>query len=176
MSAVQFWLDPKYPDAKLPEFGSELASGMDVFSAEDCELQGFGLALSENPSPGAVAVMSNQGGAWLTLVAPKPRLVHTGIWLAGLEKDHELQVRSRSGNTLKCSFFVMNGPGTVDADYRAEVGCIIEYLGTGIFQIKKGQKIAQLVEMQIVRSRIEQVSEIVDQTKRGTGGFGSTGA
>jgi dUTP pyrophosphatase len=173
MSKVQFWFDPKYPDAKLPEFGSEQASGMDVFAAEDCELQGFGLALSENSSPGAVPV-SNTG--WLTLVAPKPTLVHTGIWLAGLEKGHELQVRSRSGNTLKCSFFVMNEPGTVDSDYRAEVGCILEYLGTGKYQVKKGQKIAQLVEMQVVRSMIERVDQIVDLTKRGTGGFGSTGA
>src|SRR3990172_6073221 len=132
MSAVQFWLNlEQYPNAKLPEFGSELASGMDFFAAEDCELQGFELQMSFEESPGAVGPLN---GKWLTLVAPKPTLVHTGVWLARLEKHHELQVRSRSGNTLKCNFFVANQPGTVDPDYLGEVCAIIEYFGSGKYQ------------------------------------------
>ena len=172
MSAVQFWLDPKYPAAKLPEFGSELASGMDVFAAEDIEMQGFELQMSLEESPGAVGPLN---GKWLSVVPPKPTIINTGIWLAGLEKNHELQVRSRSGNTLKCSFFVGNQPGTVDEDYLGPVNVILIYIGAGKYFIKKGQKIAQIVECAIVRSRIEQVSEITKKTERGDKGFGSTG-
>jgi dUTP pyrophosphatase len=91
-----------------------------------------------------------------------------------LPPGYEAQVRSRSGLASKKSVFVLNSPGTIDPDYRGDVGVILQNLGTETFIIKPGDRIAQLVIGKIIESEIELVSK-VDDTVRGTNGFGSTG-
>jgi len=162
---VKFWLDPKYPNAKLPVRASKLASGMDVFAAEDCVLPGFRLEFT----------LWSLLCPWRILKLPKPTLVQTGLRIADMDPDCEIQVRSRSGNTLNKSFFVMNGPGTLDADFLGNVGVILLYTGAGSFYIKTGDKIAQFVVQKVERPTIVQVSEITRSTERAEGGFGSTG-
>lgn len=109
------------------------------------------------------------------LVIPpnETRLVKTGLYFA-VPRGFELQVRSRSGLALKKSVFVLNGVGTVDADYRGEVGVILHNAGAEDFVIETGDRIAQGVICPVVQAILHQV-ESLDETERGSGGFGSTG-
>ncbi|AEH00924.1 dUTP diphosphatase [Lacinutrix sp. 5H-3-7-4] len=100
-------------------------------------------------------------------------IVPTGLFLE-LPVGIEAQVRPRSGLAAKKGITVLNAPGTVDADYRGEVGVILINLSTQDFTIENGERIAQLVIAKHERVEWEQV-EILSQTKRGEGGFGSTG-
>ncbi|OIQ23546.1 dUTP diphosphatase [Lacinutrix sp. MedPE-SW] len=100
-------------------------------------------------------------------------IVPTGLFLE-LPVGSEAQVRPRSGLAAKKGITVLNAPGTVDADYRGEVGVILINLSTQDFTIENGERIAQLVIAKHERAEWEQV-EILSQTKRGEGGFGSTG-
>lgn len=101
------------------------------------------------------------------------RLVKTGIVIE-LPANTEAQVRPRSGLALKNGITVLNTPGTIDEGYRGEVGVILINHGNSVFEIKQGMKIAQMVVMPVIRVEIEEVNELTD-TKRGEGGFGSTG-
>lgn len=99
-------------------------------------------------------------------------LIKTGFSVA-VPEGYELQIRSRSGIALKKSVFVLNGIGTVDADYRSEVGVILHNSGEKSFTIEKGDRIAQGVIAPIIISNFQVVDEL-NNTER-TGGFGSTG-
>lgn len=101
-------------------------------------------------------------------------LIPTGLTLA-LPVDHEAQVRPRSGLALKYGITCLNSPGTIDADYRGEVGVILANLGTEPFVVRRGDRIAQMVIAPVTRGAFEMV-ETLDETARGAGGFGSTGA
>lgn len=101
-------------------------------------------------------------------------LIPTGLAIA-LPEGHEAQVRPRSGLALKFGITCLNSPGTVDADYRGEVGVILANLGSEPFVVRRGDRIAQLVVAPVLRARLEAV-EVLDDTARGEGGFGSTGA
>ena len=100
-------------------------------------------------------------------------LVPTGIFVA-LPAGYEAQVRPRSGLALKSGVTVLNAPGTIDADYRGEVGVILINLGNSDFTVKPGDRIAQFVVARYERVRWRPVVEL-GQTGRGEGGFGSTG-
>ena len=100
-------------------------------------------------------------------------LIPTGLYLE-LPLGVEAQVRSRSGLALKKGIAVLNAPGTVDADYRGEVGVILINLSTEDFPIKDGDRIAQLVLARHERESWQLVEEL-SSSDRGTGGFGSTG-
>ena len=110
------------------------------------------------------------------LVIPpgKRALVHTGLVML-LPPLYEAQVRPRSGLALKSGVTVLNTPGTIDAGYRGEVGVILINLGEEPFAVHKGDKIAQLVIAPVTQPTVEE-TELVDETDRGAGGFGSTGA
>ena len=110
------------------------------------------------------------------LVIPpgKRALVHTGLVML-LPPLYEAQVRPRSGLALKSGVTVLNTPGTIDAGYRGEVGVILINLGEEPFAVHKGDKIAQLVIAPVTQPIVEE-TELVDETDRGAGGFGSTGA
>ncbi len=101
------------------------------------------------------------------------RLVPTGLYIA-LPKGYEAQVRPRSGLALKHGITVLNTPGTIDADYRGELGVLLINFSQEDFVIEDGERIAQMVI-----ARHEQVSfvpvEILDETERGAGGYGHTG-
>ena len=100
-------------------------------------------------------------------------LVPTGLFIA-LPKGYEAQVRPRSGLAIKRGITVLNTPGTVDADYRGEVCVILVNLSQEPFEIVPGERIAQMVIARHEQVEWEQV-EVLDETSRGAGGFGSTG-
>jgi dUTP pyrophosphatase len=100
-------------------------------------------------------------------------IVKTGLFIA-LPAGLEAQVRPRSGLAAKKGITVLNSPGTVDADYRGEIGVILVNLSNEDFLIKDGERIAQLIIAKHEQIIWEEVS-ILDKTKRGEGGFGSTG-
>ena len=108
------------------------------------------------------------------IIKPGERvLVSTGIAIA-IPKGHEAQVRPKSGLALKHGISIVNTPGTVDCEYRGEIGVIAINLGNEDFKIEKGNKIAQMVFNKIEKADFEEVKEL-DDTTRGDGGFGSTG-
>lgn len=100
-------------------------------------------------------------------------LVPTGIYMA-LPAGTEAQVRPRSGLTYKKGISVLNAPGTIDADYRGEIGVILVNLSNDVVIIEPGERIAQLVLAKYEQIQWEQTSEL-SETVRGAGGFGSTG-
>lgn len=100
-------------------------------------------------------------------------LVKTGLYME-IPEGFECQVRSRSGLALKKGISVLNAPGTVDADYRGEVGVILINLSNETFVVEDGERIAQLVFAKVKQAKwIE--AEVLSETERGAGGFGSTG-
>jgi len=100
-------------------------------------------------------------------------LVKTGLFMA-LPKGYEAQVRPRSGLAIKKGITVLNAPGTIDADYRGEIGVILINLSNEDFQINDGDRIAQMVIAKYEQAQWIKVS-FLDKTSRGEGGFGSTG-
>ena len=133
-----------HPDAILPSYAHPSDAGMDVRSVED-----------------------------VTLAPGKRALVHTGLVML-LPPMYEAQVRPRSGLALKSGVTVLNTPGTIDSGYRGEVGVSLINLGETEFQVRKGDKIAQLVIAPVTQPDVAEVFEI-DETDRGSSGFGSTG-
>ena len=109
----------------------------------------------------------------ITLKPLERVIVKTGLFIA-LPAGLEAQVRPRSGLAAKRGITVLNSPGTVDADYRGEIGVILVNLSNEEFLVKDGERIAQLVIAKHVQITWKEVS-ILDKTKRGEGGFGSTG-
>lgn len=109
----------------------------------------------------------------LTLAPGSRAVVPTGLAIA-LPVGYEAQVRPRSGLALKDGITVLNSPGTVDADYRGEVGVIIANLGDQPFVVRRGTRIAQLVVTPVARLAWNEVDEL-PSSDRGSGGFGSTG-
>jgi dUTP pyrophosphatase len=108
------------------------------------------------------------------VVAPGERiLVPTGLVLE-IPKGFEGQVRARSGLALKKGLALANGVGTIDADYRGEVGVLVVNLGSEPVALARGDRIAQLVIAPVARATFEEAADLVD-TARGAGGFGSTG-
>ena len=100
-------------------------------------------------------------------------LVPTGLYIA-LPEGYEAQVRPRSGLALKKGITVLNSPGTIDADYRGEIGVILVNLSAEEFVIEDGERIAQMVIARYEQTEWELV-DTLDDTERGTGGFGHTG-
>lgn len=140
------WLDGANEDLPLPCYASSGASGMDVAAALNEPL------LLE---PGAIA------------------LVPSGFAVA-LPPGYELQVRPRSGLAIKHGVTVVNAPGTIDADYRGEVKVGLINLGQEPYLIQRGDRIAQLVLAQVSQAQVRLVDQL-DETERGSGGFGHSG-
>lgn len=135
-------------DLQFPKFHSDDAAGMDLVAA---------LAVDED-----------------IVLAPGARaLIPTGLALE-LPKGYEGQVRPRSGLALEFGVTVLNSPGTIDADYRGEIGVLLVNFGTGPFHIKRGARIAQLVVAKVERVALLE-SDDLGTTARGSKGFGSTG-
>ncbi len=122
---------------------------------------------------GAAAGLDLRADEACTLAPGERRLVPTGLAIE-LPPGHEGQVRPRSGLAVKHGIGMVNGPGTIDEDYRGEVGVVLVNLGREPFQIRRGDRIAQLVVAPVVRVDVQEVAEL-SGTERGDGGFGSTG-
>ncbi len=109
----------------------------------------------------------------VTLAPLERTIIKTGLFME-LPEGYEAQVRPRSGLAAKRGITVLNAPGTIDADYRGEVGVILVNLSNESFKIENGERIAQLVIAKHERAQWEPVTEL-SETARGDGGFGSTG-
>ena len=109
----------------------------------------------------------------VTLAPLERRLIPTGLRIA-LPRGYEAQVRPRSGLALKHGITVLNAPGTIDADYRGEVGVVLVNLSAEPFTINDGERIAQMVIARHEQAEWDEV-ESLDATSRGEGGFGHTG-
>jgi len=109
----------------------------------------------------------------ITLQPMERKLIPTGFYIS-LPEGYEAQIRPRSGLALKHGITVLNSPGTIDADYRGEIGVVLVNLSNGPFIINNGDRIAQMVI-----NKIEHIGwyvvDVLDETDRGTGGFGHTG-
>ena len=103
----------------------------------------------------------------------KSAIIPTGLAVA-LPKNYEIQIRPRSGLAAKKQVSVLNTPGTIDADYRGELKVILINLSNKIFIVERGLRIAQMVVCPVVKATLKEVAEL-EFTKRGSGGFGSTG-
>ena len=103
----------------------------------------------------------------------KSAIIPTGLTVS-IPKNYEIQIRPRSGLAAKNQISVLNTPGTIDADYRGELKVILINLSEKIFKIEKGLRIAQMVLCPVVKAVLKEVDEL-EQTERGSGGFGSTG-
>ncbi len=139
-------LNHDYDDLPLPSYASAGSAGMDVYAAVNKPF---------------------------VLEAGGIGLIPTSIAIA-LEPGFECQVRSRSGLALKHGIFALNAPGTIDSDYRGEVKIILANFGKDAFIIKRGDRIAQLVIASYQHIDWELVNKL-DETQRGSDGFGSTG-
>ena len=103
----------------------------------------------------------------------KSEIIPTGLAVA-IPKNFEIQIRPRSGLAAKSQISVLNTPGTIDADYRGELKVILINLSSKNFIVEKGLRIAQMVLCPIVKAKLREVKSL-ENTKRGSGGFGSTG-
>ena len=103
----------------------------------------------------------------------KSEIISTGLAVA-IPKNFEIQIRPRSGLAAKNQISVLNTPGTIDADYRGELKVILINLGDKSFIVEKGLRIAQMVICPVIKAKLKEVDSLED-TNRGSGGFGSTG-
>ena len=127
-----------------PTYATDGAAGLDVVAAED-----------------------------LTIEPGQRHAVATGFAIA-IPDGYEVQVRPRSGLALKHGITCLNTPGTIDHDYRGEVKVILANLGSEPFEVRRGERIAQLVPAPVLKASFREV-EALGETARGAGGFGSTG-
>jgi dUTP pyrophosphatase len=137
---------------------------------------GEGLALPAYQSAHAAGLdllAAVPDGAPMILAPGKYALVPTGLTIA-LPPGYEAQVRPRSGLAAKHGVTVLNSPGTVDADYRGEIGVLLINHGAAPFEIRRGERIAQMVIAAVVQAELVPVISL-SATDRGSGGFGSTG-
>jgi len=139
---------PHAADLPLPRYETAGAAGLDLQAAIDAD-------------------------APLVLKAGARALVPTGLTLA-LPEGFEAQVRPRSGLALKQGVTLVNSPGTIDSDYRGEIGVILINHGQEDVVVTRGMRIAQLVIAPVIQARMVELDEL-DQSERGAGGFGSTG-
>ena len=133
---------------------------------------GAGLPLPAYATAGAAGMDVVAAEDW-TLEPGGRRAVATGFALA-IPAGYEVQVRPRSGLALKHGITCLNTPGTIDSDYRGEVKVILVNLGQEPFAMQRGERIAQLVPAPVQRAELAEVAQL-DDTARGSGGFGSTG-
>lgn len=136
--------------------------------------QGEGLELPSYATPGAAGCDLRAAIAETLELSPGARaLVPTGIAVA-IPEGYEGQVRMRSGLAIEKGLTLLNGPGTIDSDYRGEIRVILANLGSEPVVLRRGDRIAQLVFAPVVRARLER-AEALPATARSAGGFGSTG-
>ena len=131
---------------ELPEYQTTQSAGMDLRANIDAEI---------------------------TLAPLERKLVGTGLYIE-LPAGYEAQIRPRSGLAFKFGISVLNTPGTIDADYRGEIGIILVNLSNEKFVIKPGERIAQMVISRHAQANLQEV-EVLTESARSTGGFGSTG-
>lgn len=144
MEKVRVKVKKIHPDAVIPQYKTSGSAGFDLYAIEDVEIQ-----------PG------------------ETKQIRTGL-IFEIPEGYEIQIRPRSGMSLKTPLRISNAPGTIDSDYRGEVMIIAENTSIMPFQVEKGTRIAQGVLQKVPQAEFIEV-EKVSETERGEGGFGSTG-
>ncbi|HEY6662246.1 MAG TPA: dUTP diphosphatase [Sphingomicrobium sp.] len=144
MIEIQLQRLPHGAGLPAPAYATAGAAGLDVVAAED-----------------------------LTLAPGRRHAVATGFAIA-IPEGYEVQVRPRSGLAFKHGITCLNTPGTIDHDYRGEVKVILANLGSEPFEVRRGERIAQLVPAPVLKADFVEV-DVLGETARGAGGFGSTG-
>lgn len=140
---VEVKIQKIHENAIIPTYAHSTDAGADIYAIED-----------------------------ITLKPHETVIVPTGLKVA-IPSGYEIQIRPRSGLSLKTNLRIANAPGTIDAEYRGEVGVIVSNIGNLSYTIKQGDKIAQMVIMPVPMIKWSEVTEL-DKTKRGEGGYGST--
>ena len=130
----------------LPKYETEGSSGLDLAANIDQQIE---------------------------ILPGKSEVIPTGLAVA-IPKNFEVQIRPRSGLAAKSQISVLNTPGTIDADYRGELKVILINLSDKVFVVEKGLRIAQMVLSPVIKAKLKEVTEL-ENTERGSGGFGSTG-
>ena len=133
-------------DVALPKYETEGSSGLDLAANTDKQIK---------------------------ILPGKSEIISTGLAVA-IPKNFEIQIRPRSGLAAKSQISVLNTPGTIDADYRGELKVILINLSEKVFVVEKGLRIAQMVLCPVIKATLKEVTEL-ENTGRGSGGFGSTG-
>ena len=133
-------------DVVLPKYETEGSSGLDLAANIDEQIK---------------------------ILPGKSEIISTGLAVA-IPKNFEIQIRPRSGLAAKSQISVLNTPGTIDADYRGELKVILINLSDKVFVVEKGLRIAQMVLCPVVKATLKEVTNL-ENTERGSGGFGSTG-
>ena len=133
-------------DVVLPKYETDGSSGLDLAANIDKQIK---------------------------ILPGKSEIIPTGLAVA-IPKNFEIQIRPRSGLAAKSQISVLNTPGTIDADYRGELKVILINLSDKVFVVEKGLRIAQMVLCPVVKAKLKEVTKLED-TERGSGGFGSTG-
>lgn len=143
---IQLKTLPHYTGLPLPDYATTGSACMDIYAAID---------------------------APITLQPLERKIIPTGLSMA-IPQGFEIQIRSRSGNPIKNGLIIANGIGTIDSDYRGELGVGVINTNTEAVTIERGFKIAQIAVQPVYTIQWQEVSEL-DKTARGSGGFGSTG-
>ena len=133
-------------DVALPKYETEGSSGLDLTANTDKQIK---------------------------ILPGRSEVIPTGLAVA-IPKNFEIQIRPRSGLAAKSQISVLNTPGTIDADYRGELKVILINLSDKVFVVEKGLRIAQMVLCPVVKATLKEVTNL-ENTERGSGGFGSTG-
>ena len=133
----------------------------------------IGLPAYETPGAAGADLRAHLPKGPVTLPPNTRALIGTGLSMA-IPLGFEVQIRPRSGLALKHGIALVNSPGTIDADYRGEVGIILLNTGDQAFVVNHGDRIAQMVLAPVIQARFDLV-DTLDDTARGAGGFGSTG-
>ena len=133
-------------DVTLPKYETEGSSGLDLAANTDKQIK---------------------------ILPGKSEIIPTGLAVA-IPKNFEIQIRPRSGLAAKSQITVLNTPGTIDADFRGEIKVILINLSNKVFIVEKGLRVAQMVLCPVIKAKLKEVTEL-ENTERGSGGFGSTG-
>ena len=133
-------------DVALPKYETDGSSGLDLAANTDKQIK---------------------------ILPGKSEIISTGLAVA-IPKNFEIQIRPRSGLAAKSQISVLNTPGTIDADYRGELKVILINLSDKVFVVEKGLRIAQMVLCPVIKATLKEVTNL-ENTERGSGGFGSTG-
>ena len=133
-------------DVALPKYETDGSSGLDLAANTDKQIK---------------------------ILPGKSEIISTGLAVA-IPKNFEIQIRPRSGLAAKRQISVLNTPGTIDADYRGELKVILINLSDKVFVVEKGLRIAQMVLCPVIKAKLKEVTNL-ENTERGSGGFGSTG-
>ena len=133
-------------DISLPKYETDGSSGMDISADIENDIE---------------------------ILPGKSAVIPTGLAVS-IPKNFEIQIRPRSGLAAKNQISVLNSPGTIDADYRGELKVILINLGENTFKVEKGLRIAQMILCPVVKATFKEV-DVLEETLRGSGGFGSTG-